>query len=124
VCQDPNAALVLEDDLVSRRHVRISPADGGARVEDLGSRNGTFINDNAIHAPSAFAPGDHVLVGVTMIELRSAPQVAARPTAVRPKPSALAAPPRQADYVPAGVVRGDRGRRGELDSLLDTREKG
>jgi ABC transport system ATP-binding/permease protein len=41
-----DADLVLADVLVSRRHARVTPSDTGAVVEDLGSRNGTFVNSN------------------------------------------------------------------------------
>ena len=35
---------VIHDDNVSRRHVRISAADNGFRIEDLNSSNGTLLN--------------------------------------------------------------------------------
>jgi pSer/pThr/pTyr-binding forkhead associated (FHA) protein len=126
--REQSVGLVVDDDLVSRRHVRVTPADGGAVAEDLGSRNGTFVNGEEIHAPTRVDPGDHLLVGVTVLELRSAAQVAASPTAVRPRPAALAgAPPplatpaRAPDYVPPDVGAGHE--EGALQPLLDTRTK-
>jgi pSer/pThr/pTyr-binding forkhead associated (FHA) protein len=125
--RDQSAGLVLEDDLVSRRHVRVTPADGGAVAEDLGSSNGTFVNGEEIHAPTRLTPGDHLLVGVTVMELRSAAQVAVSPTAVRPRPAALAQPPplatpeREPDYVPRDVASAQP--KGALDPLLDVRTK-
>jgi pSer/pThr/pTyr-binding forkhead associated (FHA) protein len=124
--RDPSGGLVLEDELVSRRHVRVTPGNGGAVAEDLSSRNGTFVNGEEIHAPTKLDPGDHLLVGVTVIELRSAAQVALQPTAVRPRPAALEPPPlatpeRAPDYVPRDVAAG----RDEipLDSLRDVHTK-
>lgn len=93
--------LVLRDPLVSRRHARIREAPGGAIVEDLGSRNGTFVNGNQILGPTLTTPGDQILIGVSVIQLRSAEQVARHPSAVRPVPPGLAAPARPPDYLPA-----------------------
>jgi DNA-binding NtrC family response regulator len=42
---DPECSLVLDDPTVSRKHVSISLAGSRIRVEDLGSRNGTFLGD-------------------------------------------------------------------------------
>lgn len=121
------AGLILDDQQVSRRHARVSAADGGAIVEDLGSRNGTFVNGNEIHSPTRLGPGDHLLVGVTVLELRTPQQIAARPTAVRPIPPALATPPKTPTYVPpeavaeAGSGGGASGH--VLDPLLDIHTK-
>lgn len=140
--------FVLEDELVSRRHAKVTPVAGGVVVEDLESSNGTFVNGDQIHSPAHLDAGDHLLVGVTVLELRSADQVRTQPSAVRPVPTAftkqspsprpaaaapgpaspadgavprLATPARRPDYVPrdvAGEVET------ELDPLLDVVTKG
>jgi pSer/pThr/pTyr-binding forkhead associated (FHA) protein len=115
--------VVLEDDLVSRRHVRVTPEQAGAVVEDLGSLNGTFVNGDEVHGRMSIGPGDHLLVGVTLLELRSAQQLVSRPTAVRPTPPGLATPVRAPDYVPPAVAKG-RLETGPLDALFDRRVKG
>jgi hypothetical protein len=120
--------LLLEDEQVSRHHARVSPApDGSAVVEDLGSANGTFVNHNELHAPARLDPADELLVGVTLIELRSGEQVAAQATAMRAVPPGLVQPPRAPDYVnpeviPAGngAGRPSAGTR-ELEKFLDVR---
>jgi pSer/pThr/pTyr-binding forkhead associated (FHA) protein len=128
-----DADLVLADELVSRRHARVGLSGAGAIVEDLGSRNGTFVNDNQIHGPTRLVPGDQLQLGVTLVELRSATQIAERPSAVQPVPPPLAVPERPPDYLPAGGLNasppvdggpGGRTPRHELDSLLDARTKG
>ncbi|HEU4396834.1 MAG TPA: FHA domain-containing protein [Actinomycetota bacterium] len=139
-----DADLALADELVSRWHARVSKRGAGAVVEDLGSRNGTFVNGNQIHGPTRLVPGDQLQVGVTLVELRSATQIAERPSAVQPVPPPLAVPERTPDYLPAGSgadparppVDGGSGGlkpsppvdggtpRHELDSLLDSRTKG
>ena len=79
--------LQLDDRQVSRRHARVTPGDARARVEDLGSTNGTFVNDQPIHMPREIVPGDRVRMGLTVLELRTAEQVAERPSAVHPVPA-------------------------------------
>jgi len=130
-----DADLVLADELVSRRHARVRRSGAGAVVEDLGSRNGTFVNGDQIHGPAYLDPGDQLQLGVTLLELRSAAQIAERPSAVHRVPPPLARPTRAPDYLPAGL--GDEptprpangppasGRRAghELDPLLDSRTK-
>jgi predicted component of type VI protein secretion system len=124
----PDVDLVLQDDEVSRRHARVSPAgEDSALVEDLGSVNGTFVNDNELHGPARLDPADELLVGVTLIEVRSRAQVAARPSALHTVPPALAHAPRQPDYVDLaaidvddGSASGSTGTR-DLDKYLDSR---
>ena len=101
-----DADLVLADELVSRHHAQVTPSGSGALVEDMGSRNGTFINGEAIHGPTHLSPGDQLQLGVTLVELRSAAQIAERPSAVHPVPPPLAVPPRAPDYL-AGADTGD-----------------
>jgi FHA domain-containing protein len=74
--------LPVDDSQVSRRHARISPSGAGAIVEDVGSTNGTYVNGQPIHGPRELGPGDRVRMGLTVLELRSSQQVAARPSAV------------------------------------------
>ena len=93
------ADLVLPDELVSRHHARITPSGSGAVVEDLGSRNGTFVNGEAVPGPTHLTPGDQLQLGVTLVELRSATQIAERPSAVHRVPPPLAVPPRTPDYL-------------------------
>ena len=75
------------DTQASRRHARVSPQNGAAVVEDLGSTNGTFVNDQPIHSPRQLSPGDRVRIGLTVFELRSQQQIQQRPSAVRPRPN-------------------------------------
>ena len=98
--RDPGVELVLADVQVSRRHARISPKGAGAVVEDLGSSNGTFVNGAQLHAPALAGPGDDVLLGVTVVEIRSLAQIARAPSAGRPVPAAIAAQPVAAPQPP------------------------
>src|SRR4051794_2299774 len=81
--RDPRSGLVLNDGQVSRMHARVTPRDGDAVVEDLRSSNGTFVNSNELIAPTLVTAGDQLLIGVSVLELRSAEQMRARPSVVR-----------------------------------------
>jgi DNA segregation ATPase FtsK/SpoIIIE, S-DNA-T family len=48
---------------VSRRHARIVVAATGATVEDLESRNGTFVRGQPVHRSTPLADGDEVGFG-------------------------------------------------------------
>src|SRR6476661_2690530 len=94
-------------------------------VEDLESSNGTFVNHNEVHGKAELGPGDELLVGVTLLQVRSPEQVAIQASAVRPVPPALARPPAKPDYVDR---RDDTEQRREietpsLDRLVDRRVK-
>jgi len=55
--------IVVADDSVSRSHLAIEPAGDYCIVTDLGSSNGTFINDAKIAVPTMARPGDVVRLG-------------------------------------------------------------
>jgi pSer/pThr/pTyr-binding forkhead associated (FHA) protein len=116
--RDDDADVVLDDARVSRRHARLTPEPGGVVVEDLDSRNGTFVNREQIHSPVSARPGDDVLLGTTVLELRSDAELATRPSVVRPVPPALAAPRRDPTYVKAAPPAEQR-----LDRYMDRRTK-
>lgn len=62
--------LALDDTFVSQQHARLFAKNGSWYVEDLGSTNGTFVNDQRLAAPAMVQPGDRVRVGTTVLELR------------------------------------------------------
>jgi pSer/pThr/pTyr-binding forkhead associated (FHA) protein len=97
--REANMPLKLEDAKVSRRHARVTPEAARAWVEDLGSSNGTFVNDEPIHMPREILPGDQLRLGLTVLELRTAEEVAERPSAVHP------IPPEVLEPVPEDVLR-------------------
>jgi pSer/pThr/pTyr-binding forkhead associated (FHA) protein len=123
--RDPAADLPLSDDQASRRHARISPRAGGAVVEDLDSSNGTFVNHNELHAPTKVTAGDELLIGTSVIQLRSADQIRIQASAVRAVPPALAKAPARPTFVdPVKKAKAkDRVVVPELDRLVDARVK-
>ena len=144
VGRDAAADVVLDDERVSRQHARITPQAGGAVVEDLDSRNGTFVDGDQIYDPAHLAVGGQLLVGVTLLELRPDNETVGL-TSVRAIPSSLtqfralpaenvalttarqvptlATEESEPDYVPANALAGGSSP-GALLPLLDTHTKG
>jgi FHA domain len=88
--REASLPLHLDDGQVSRRHARFSVHGGQVVVEDLGSTNGTYVNEQPISSPRELRPGDKVRLGLTVLELRTRQQVAARPSAVHVRPALTA----------------------------------
>jgi serine phosphatase RsbU (regulator of sigma subunit) len=61
--------LTLADRSLSRRHARIFRDGERWIVEDLGSRNGTFVNQVQIHSPTEIRFGDRIVLGSCSLEL-------------------------------------------------------
>jgi FHA domain len=57
------------DTFVSQVHARAFERDGALWVEDLGSRNGTFVNGTPVHEPTKIAKGARVQVGETVLKV-------------------------------------------------------
>jgi pSer/pThr/pTyr-binding forkhead associated (FHA) protein len=68
--RDQGAAVRLDLPSVSRRHARICVSSGEAVVEDLGSKNGTFLRQNRITAPSRLADLDELQIGSARLVVR------------------------------------------------------
>ena len=61
--------LILEDDYVSTRHARVVNGAEGVYAEDLGSTNGTYVNNQRITAPTTIGLADTVRIGKTILNL-------------------------------------------------------
>jgi pSer/pThr/pTyr-binding forkhead associated (FHA) protein len=70
VGRDPGCEVRLEDTYASQQHARVFAKQDSWYVEDLGSTNGTFVNDQRLAAPALVQPGDRIRVGTTVLELR------------------------------------------------------
>jgi hypothetical protein len=55
--------IVLEDPFASARHARVERQGGVMVLEDLGSTNGTYLNDELISGPQPLHPGDRIRIG-------------------------------------------------------------
>src|SRR5262249_29982056 len=67
----PDNLLVLTDSTVSRYHIDLRPQERGVAVEDLGSRNGTYIGDVLIQRATVPA-GSLLALGRTRLRVAEA----------------------------------------------------
>jgi Inner membrane component of T3SS, cytoplasmic domain/Domain of unknown function (DUF4389) len=112
------ADVVIEDPEISRSHASLSWDGTALTVQDLGSTNGTFVNDERLAGPRQLGPGDKLRVGTSVLELQAAAgdqatRIGAAPggddveaTAARPVPDFGSAPPPSG---PPGGVGGPPG---------------
>lgn len=64
--------LPIADKMLSRQHARIvKDSDGGLTVEDLGSRNGTFLNGERLVSLQPLRSGDRITVGGVTLKVES-----------------------------------------------------
>ena len=67
--RDPDLELFLDAHDVSRRHARITIAGQDASIEDLNSRNGTFVSDRRVDSPTRLVDGALIRVGSVRLTL-------------------------------------------------------
>jgi pSer/pThr/pTyr-binding forkhead associated (FHA) protein len=58
-----HAQIRLDDAYASARHAHIFAQGGILAIEDLGSTNGTYLNDELLETPRPLHPGDRVRIG-------------------------------------------------------------
>lgn len=58
----PECAVQIDDGSVSRHHAKITHEDGNYFVEDLNSRNGTYLNDQPVHQPTKLFDGSRIRI--------------------------------------------------------------
>jgi DNA-binding winged helix-turn-helix (wHTH) protein len=68
--REAGCAVWIDAAGVSRRHAQIRIAAGGAILEDLGSKNGTYLRGRKLQAPTALADGDPIAIGTALITVR------------------------------------------------------
>ncbi|SRR5579862_694490 len=65
--RSPDCDIVLEvDSPASRIHASLYNGPAGWRVRDMGSSNGTYLNDKRLDSDAALVPGDRVMVGASV----------------------------------------------------------
>ena len=98
--------MVLDEDMVSRRHAKIATFHGQIVLQDLKSTNGTFVNGERTSV-ARLKVGDKVLVGTSVMELirtdeasasgerkpRTAPRTQSRPMPTMTSPTVAGPPP-------------------------------
>ena len=105
------AHLRPQSDLVSRAHCSVLVADGKVVLRDLGSRNGTFLNDERLEGEQQVTIGDRFRVGRLQLEFQIDPAVAG---SKQPKVEA----------VPARILMTRVSRIGYLRTLIRKRWRG
>lgn len=71
----PDAAVWIDAIGVSRHHARIIVEGRDATVEDLGSKNGTYVGADRVTAPCRLTDGDQIRLGSVVITFRIPPAV-------------------------------------------------
>jgi DNA-binding winged helix-turn-helix (wHTH) protein len=71
VGRDPRCGVWVDASGVSRRHARLLVAGGKATIEDLGSRNGTFVGEASVTTARPLDDGDVIRLGETEIRFRA-----------------------------------------------------
>ena len=65
--RSPANSLVLADEYCSPSHASVYPVTGAYVIQDLGSKNGTWVNSRRIEKEIELHPGDEFMVGSTHI---------------------------------------------------------
>lgn len=55
--------IIIPDDFISKQHARITRIKDKYRLEDLGSRNGTYVNNTLVKRPVILSEGDRIKIG-------------------------------------------------------------
>jgi serine/threonine protein kinase len=75
-----DARVRLHDKSISRHHARILIRDGEATLEDLKSKNGTFLNGERVDSPVRLENGDTFRLGSVSITFRDRPETGSTDT--------------------------------------------
>jgi transglutaminase-like putative cysteine protease len=88
----PDCDVQILDRLASKHHCRVTLRDGRFVLADLGSLNGTWVNDAPVRGEVVLGDGDRVRIGATMARFFDAPPPEPS-VVVRPPPRAVTPPP-------------------------------
>jgi len=70
VGREGEGVILVKSSTVSRRHARITLDAAGGVVEDLGSKNGTYVNDRRVEGSTPVADGDQIRIGSLLFTFR------------------------------------------------------
>jgi class 3 adenylate cyclase len=98
------ADVTIQDPQISRRHATIRVVEGELEIRDLGSLNGTWVNERKIDGATRLKPGDRIQVGNTSIDVEGPPaerqprtQAATTPAADASRHAAVEPAPQEGD---------------------------
>jgi len=69
--RDPETSVWVDSVTVSRRHACIRVTAGTATLEDLGSKNGTYLRGQRVERPAELCDGDEIAVGSARLTFRA-----------------------------------------------------
>ena len=125
----PDQTVQILDRVVSKEHALITFADGAYWVQDIGSRNGTFVNGEQIRGRTRLTDGDSVAMGGSQIVFRGDSEESrarqltgnvtihslASETAIRSRLQALQA--QQKEFLPEGDILDEHTLRTDYEKL-------
>jgi len=79
--RDPAAHVPIDNPSVSRHHARVLIDGLAARLEDLGSKNGTYLDERRVDAPAPLRDGSSIRLGTVVLVFRRLASGAATETA-------------------------------------------
>ena len=86
--RDPDCDIRVPDGDISRKHCRLLIKKGKLYVQDLQSRNGTYVNDQLIETETPLQPGDQLRVGPMLFELAGTKKTIKKPSNLEPDQAA------------------------------------
>ncbi len=81
--RDRDALIWIDDASVSRRHARITVSRQGATIQDLESKNGTFLRGQPVDGVVPLANGDEIRLGSVTMTFRVLPVIGSTVTQSR-----------------------------------------
>ncbi|MFS8924373.1 adenylate/guanylate cyclase domain-containing protein [Synechococcus sp. B60.1] len=118
VGRDADNSIVLNDPSVSRQHALLQYLDDHSiYLIDLGSRNGSFVNNRRISIPTLLQDGDHLTLGQSQLEFHSGSLASLEPSSAGKPSDTLVLQTRWLISVAVVDVRGY----GQLTQQLDER---
>ncbi len=80
--RSPECSIVIDEAGVSRHHAQVEIIEGKTILKDLGSRNGTFVNDIRIETPMEIKAGDRIRLHDIPFTIKAADPAGVNPTGV------------------------------------------
>jgi len=71
VGRNPDCGISIASDEISRHHAKLQVVPDGVMVEDMGSANGTFVNNQRVHNGTLLKAGDELRVDTVRFMLMS-----------------------------------------------------
>lgn len=79
-----DGVIALDAPSVSRQHARLTIADGRAVIEDLGSKNGTWVGPVEVTGPTPVRDGDEIRLGSVLVTIHTSARAMTTETVERP----------------------------------------